>query len=294
VTTPAQILAGLPAILEKDWGQSIESARVLSGGMNSVAVMLELPRKRVVAKWVPAQGRDDLIRGAEVARLLGEHGFRTGPPVPTSEGKLTAPFLDGELAILKEVEGGPLTSDPDDLWAWGATLARLHAVTASKGSGPFFPWLSENGTDPDREAWVRQAVEDVLRDYANLPQLTWAQLHTDPEPEAFRRDEYGDVGVIDWAGSIRGPVLYDLASAIMYAGHGSAADQLVAGYRSVGVLSEAELDGHLRLFQRFRGAVQAAYFSKRIHDSDLTGIDSDEENAKGLRDAAELIRLASD
>jgi homoserine kinase type II len=143
-----------------------------------------------------------------------------------------------------------------------------------------------------REDWVRRVVEDLLGEYEHLGPLTWAQLHTDPELEAFRRDANGDVGVIDWSGSIRGPVLYDLASAVMYAGGEVAAEQLIAGYQSTRALPDSELQAHLHYFRQFRGAVQAVYFSKRLHENDLTGIADDEENAKGLRDARWMLRDA--
>jgi hypothetical protein len=45
---------------------------------------------------------------------------------------------------------------------------------------------------------------------------------------------------------------------------------------------------------RFRWAVQADYFARRIADNDLTGISGPEENEKGLEDArrALLVNIA--
>jgi Ser/Thr protein kinase RdoA (MazF antagonist) len=286
----AQFLRQLSAVVERCWGLGVLTSENLDGGMNSVAVMLETSAGRVVAKWVPEPARDDLIRGAEVARTMSDRGIHAGRPIPTRDGMLSAPVLDGELALLAEVPGTPLTSDEADQWDWGVTLARIHAIGRSGADDTFFPWLEENGTDPEREPWVKQAVLDVLREYERLPLLTWAQLHTDPAPEAFRRDTDGDIGVIDWAGSVRGPVLYDIASAVMYAGGRRAAGRMLEGYLSIGVLPENELRTHLATFQRYRAAVQAVYFSKRVHEADLTGIESQDDNAQGLRDAQWMLR----
>jgi Ser/Thr protein kinase RdoA (MazF antagonist) len=293
MTTPTELLARLSDAVERYWGEPLVGAMLIDGGMNSITIGGSLSSGRVVAKWVSALGREDLIRGAEVARAMSDHGIRAGRPLLTSLGQVTAPLLDGELAVLDEVTGEPLSNSAADQWDWGAALARVHSMTSAQEEGSmFFPWLRENGLDPARESWVRRIVEDLLGEYVRLGPLIWAQLHTDPEPEAFRRDANGDIGVIDWSGSIRGPVLYDVASAVMYAGGESAAGQLIAGYQSRGLLPDSELRSHLRYFRQFRGAVQAVYFSKRLHDEDLTGIVDQEENANGLRDSLLILRDA--
>ena len=49
--------------------------------------------------------------------------------------------------------------------------------------------------------------------------LTTGLLHLDPAPEAFRHDPVSrQVGLIDWATAQVGPLMYDLASAVMYVG----------------------------------------------------------------------------
>ena len=135
---------------------------------------------------------------------MSDAGIGAGRHLLTSGGKLTAPLLDGNVVLLEEVLGTPLSYSDIDLWDWGATLARAHSVRTWTERREFFPWLSENGQNLAREDWVRQAVYDALHEYTALPALTWTQLHTDPEPEAFRRNADGDIGVIDWTGSIPG------------------------------------------------------------------------------------------
>jgi len=49
--------------------------------------------------------------------------------------------------------------------------------------------------------------------------LSWGLLHADPAPEHFRLDpSSGRCGLIDWSVALEGPLLYDLASAVMYVG----------------------------------------------------------------------------
>jgi len=98
------------------------------------------------------------------------------------------------------------------------------------------------------------------------------------------------VGVIDWTGSRRGPVLYDVASVVMYLGGAGPAAPFARAYIDFNVVLAQELDDHLDSLRRFRGGVQAAYFSQRILNSDLTGIASQTENWRGLYDAREMLR----
>lgn len=78
----------------------------------------------------------------------------------------------------------------------------------------------------------------------------------------------------------------------MYTGNERAAERLIAGHQSAGVLAESELRAHLMVFRRLRGAVQAVYFSKRLHEADLTGATGQDDNAHGLGDAHTILRAA--
>jgi len=51
----------------------------------------------------------------------------------------------------------------------------------------------------------------------------------------------------------------------------------------------AEVTEGLDLMLRFRWAVQADYFARRITGNDLTGITGPEENEKGLEDARRAL-----
>ena len=116
-------------------------------------------------------------------------------------------------------------------------------------------------------------------------ELTWSQLHTDPTPEAFVHDDRtGITGLIDWTGADRGPVLYDVASVVMYLGGPELAAAFLTAYRDRGVLHGDEW-GHLDAFRRFRWAVQAAYFARRVADADMTGVAGQADNERGPADA---------
>lgn len=91
-------------------------------------------------------------------------------------------------------------------------------------------------------------------------------------------------GLIDWAGARRGPVLYDVASAVMYLGGRKHATTFLAAYESEGPLLDGEI-AHLDAFSRFREVVQGVYFAARLATNDLTGGIHHAENEKGLRDA---------
>jgi Ser/Thr protein kinase RdoA (MazF antagonist) len=97
-------------------------------------------------------------------------------------------------------------------------------------------------------------------------------LHTDPAPEAFVHDDRtGVTGLIDWSGAKRGPVLYDVASAVMYLNGPVNATAFLTTYRELSPLGDEEM-GSLDAFRRFRWAVQGAYFDWRLSFADLTGM----------------------
>lgn len=134
-------------------------------------------------------------------------------------------------------------------------------------------------------------VSEVVREWqvtrASVP--SWGFLHADPAPEVFRHHEATNrYGIIDWASGVHGPLLFDLASAAMYIG-----DELVPGlveaYATRGALSRLEIEQGLPTLQRYRYAVQADYFARRVYDNDLTGIDDPAENSKGLDDARDML-----
>ena len=88
-----------------------------------------------------------------------------------------------------------------------------------------------------------------------------------------------------WSYYLYGPLLYDLASAVMYVGGQDHAGELIQAYLREGVMDRAEVCDGLAPMLRFRWAVQANYFAWRIVENDLTGISGPQDNEKGLEDA---------
>jgi homoserine kinase type II len=86
--------------------------------------------------------------------------------------------------------------------------------------------------------------------------------------------------------------MYDVASAVMYAGGPAAAGDLVEAYLSAGLVSRDELEATLPTMLRFRYAVQAYYFAHRVYTDDRRGIEGPAENLKGLHEARDLLDTA--
>ena len=64
---------------------------------------------------------------------------------------------------------------------------------------------------------------------------------------------------------------------------------MLDAYRAAGPLTAAEIADGLQVMLRFRWAVQADYFARRITDNDLTGISGPEDNEKALQDARRAL-----
>ncbi len=269
-------------VLAEHWGLAGADVRPHHGGMNSATWFVTTDGGRYVAKAVT--GSPLWFRGGiAVADALAARGFPSGAPVRTTGGALTVPGEDGELAVLTLVPGAPLTAD--DQQAIGGTLARVHhllrdvRVAGEVGMDWVDPATAHLGLRP----WLREAVAGAVRDLAAAGPLTTGLLHADPAPEAF----IGAGGLIDWGVAMRGPLLYDVASALMYLGEDGPA--FLSAYRAGGTVPDAELRDALPVLLRFRYAVQADYFARRIATGDMTGIADDADNEQGLEDARRAL-----
>lgn len=270
----------LPSLLADLWGIDDALVQPLGGGMNSATALVDTRNAgRYVAKWSSDVG--SLTAGSTAAAALGRHGLRTGAPVGTTDGTPVVAVGGGALALLRHVPGRELTSETNhEQRLIGSTLAAVHtAGGAEPHTGPFMSeWLSPADEVLAVATWLPAALREVQSEYNALPTLTWTQLHTDPTPEAFIHDDNtGVTGLIDWAGSCRGPALYDIASAVMYLGGPELSAQFLSSYADSGPLEEPEL-AWLDSFRRFRWAIQASYFAGRIVADDQTGMTDDPEH----------------
>ena len=286
-----------PELVRRLWGLGHAVVQPLGGGMNSETWLVEHAGATYVAKRVAASELDELVAGCEAATLLADAGFVTGRPVPSIEGSLVV--SRHALALLEHVPGRELEGETDDEQRWiASTLAGVHAA-GGPADGPSTATFAADWLTPDEPAiaqhpWLASAIEAVRAETDSLT-VTWSLLHTDPSPGAFIHDDRtGRTGLIDWTGAKRGPVLYDVSSAVMYLGGPDHAAAFLSEYGSSGPLEPDELQ-LLDAFRRFRWVVQGAYFAWRLSDGNLIGVAGQADNEKGLHDARRgLGRLGLD
>ncbi|MEV0809629.1 phosphotransferase [Micromonospora sp. NPDC050200] len=285
----------LRSCLDVRWGLTGALVAPHHGGMNSGTWFVEHAGVRRVAKTVSPRAGGSFAAGLAVAELLERTGVAAGAPVPTVDGQLTAEVEGRPLALLAWVPGVPLTgTDQAEQRLIGRMLARVHDAlrSASVPAADRFHWLEPAADHLGVRNWVRPAVIAAVRAYEALKpeRLSWGLLHSDPAPEAFRLDRStGRCGVIDWSVALVGPLLYDVASAVMYVGGPDRARALVEAYLAGGLLGRAELDHGLATMLRLRWAIQADYFARRLVEDDRTGVAGPVDNERGLEDARRAL-----
>ena len=281
------------------WGLAQPTIEAHHGGMNSATWFVSQSGTRWVAKAVVPAARHSFAAGLALACALEHAGIPAGAPAATRHGTFVVDVDTIPLALLTWVPGRELSAtDPQDQQLIGTTLARVHRalLDVPVPHPERFPWLDPHSEHLAIRPWLRGAIAAAVEAYDHLaPEtLTWGPLHTDPAPEAFRLNSIsGACGLIDWPTAMTGPLLYDLASAVMYAGGPDRAQALIDAYLNHGPIPRPEAHRALLVMLRLRWAVQADYFARRITTNDLTGIDTPADNEKGLADAQTwLIPLA--
>lgn len=258
-------------LLIREWlGDELEVSP-LTGGMNAhVWAVATSDGERFALK---VHDRS-LIPGLELATHLAKHGIRAGEPLQLVERN------EAVAALLRWVPGQPVSWERGNVI--GRTLARVHGTLAGAPVPEAisrWPWawldlevLADQSVREPAERAVAAAVELAARTPHGL-------LHGDPAPEAFI-DDNGEIGLIDWGSAFFGPLLYDVASAVMYA------DRQVA--RAYGDVD----DGELETFLAYRAVVQLWYFADRIARGDLTG-SSVADNQQGYDNGVLMLRRLS-
>jgi homoserine kinase type II len=263
--------------------------------MGSQTWFVDRGDRRWVAKAVAPGDGVQFAGGMAIARRLEQAGIPAGAPVPAADGQLVVRAGDDWLALLTWVPGHELTGeDSAEQDLIGTTLANVHRALADYKveTANHFHWVDPAAEYLSLRPWLRPAITAALRDLDNARPggMSSGLLHADPAPGAFRFDpSTGRCGVIDWSYALYGPLLYDLASAVMYVGGPDHAQQLIQAYLAQGTLGPAEVQHGLAPMLRFRWAVQANYFAWRIAENNLTGITGPEENEKGLEDARQSL-----
>jgi homoserine kinase type II len=184
--------------------------------------------------------------------------------VRTLGGRLTAQTEQGALSLLRRPPGRRLDgADPIDQQWWGDRLGAVHRALQGFSHRGLRPWQA---LDPDaphlgREPWLRPAVAGALTATTRLTvtdRLTYGVLLGDPSPGSFVVDPAtGKAGLLDCGASGTGPLAYDVAAAVAYAGGTDHAAELIDGYLAAGPMGADELEAALPVLLRLRWAVRA-------------------------------------
>lgn len=277
----------IAAVLQEHWELKPTDVEGLTGGMGSETWVAAADGWRVVVKAVDG-GDAGFAPGLELAVRLDDAGVVTGRPQVSAAGRVVERIGELQVGVLEFVDGTPLTEAAVDQRAVGETLARVHEASATP-PGELTDWLhniTQFDLYLDLEDWIRPSVEGAIAGVTALDGLSWAWLHADPAAEAFFRLSSGEIALIDWGAAMHGPLLHDVASAVMYAG---SPDHVVPAYLERRPDLTGEVEGGLDAFLRMRWALQAGYFAWRCANNVMTGIADPAENLKGLTDARRAL-----
>lgn len=283
----------LAELLAAEWGIDAPHLTRLHGGMTSYAALVESTGQVAVVKCVAPEFATGLERGAVTARRLAQTGLRTGCPYRSRSGTDVVRRPWGATMLMERVQGRELTESPEDQVRMARALALIHSVDVTRTEAPFMDHLGADERLVEQGDWILPAIRDAVARYRSLGPTPWGIINTDPSPDSFLLEEAtGQVGVIDWSEAGNGPILYDVASVVMYLGGEDRAEPFLTAYAELGPVGPEELREQLPVFRRFRAAVQADYFAHRILARDMTGIQDEQENHVGLSDAREMFREA--
>ncbi len=222
------------------------------------------PGRRYVARLAEAAARQPMEAGLLAAEHLRHARIDAGEPVRTLGGGLTAETACGALAVLRRLPGRHLDGhDPVDQQWWGERLGAVHRALQGFRHPGLRTWYMLDAEAPHLtgEPWLREAVADAIAVVTRLTvtdRLTYGVLHGDPAPDTFVLDpETGRSGVLHCGAGGTGPLVYDVAAAVVYAGGADRAAELLDGYLAAGPVSADELEAALPVLLRLRWAVQA-------------------------------------
>jgi Ser/Thr protein kinase RdoA (MazF antagonist) len=259
----------LETLLRDQWHLAPTEITVLSGGLMSRAWIVSAGGARYLARLVETPARQSVEAGLAAAEHLRGWGMAVGSAVRTLGGSLTAETTDGALAVLSLVPGRPLAgADPVDQQWWGDRLGSVHRALQRFHHPGLKAWklLDPDATHLDVEPWLRTAVAGAVTATTRLTvtdNLTYGVLHGDPAPEGFVVDpSTGRTGLLDCGASGTGPLIYDVAAAVVYAGGADASAEFLDGYLAAGPVHQDELDAVLPVLLRFRWAVQADWSAR--------------------------------
>jgi Ser/Thr protein kinase RdoA (MazF antagonist) len=260
-------------------------------GLNSSTWMVTADTGIWIVKAVPVTQAAQFNAGLAVAAHLEVAGLRAGAPRVTRMGDLSIAMADAQVAVLPFIAGRAIDpTNPGEQQLWGATLGRAHGILrrAARPAGVMeWHWVDVMAAHLDVQPWVRPAVSEAVAEVSAVQQcmpLTTGLLHADAGPTSVLIDASGQVAIIDWGAVTWGPLVYDVASSRMCLQDDAGFGRFLSGYLSMVPLPAEELTA-LPTFVRFRWAVQADYFARRLWTRDSTGLADPTDNEKGLAEA---------
>ncbi|MEV8507629.1 phosphotransferase [Actinoplanes sp. NPDC051475] len=285
----------LRSTLREQWHLVPAEISALPGGLLSHGWDVTAGGERFVARLAEPDARQPVEAGLAAAEHLRSTGIEAGEPVRTLGGGLTAETPCGAMAVLRRAPGRILDGrDPIDQQFWGDRLGAVHRTLQTFHHPGLRRWnlLDPDGPHLEVEAWLRTAVVGAITAMTRLTvtdRLTYGVLHGDPAPEIFLVDPAtGRAGLLDCGASGTGPLLYDVAAAVVYAGGPETAAELLDGYLAAGPVEEGELHAALPVLLRFRWAVQADWAARRLVTGEGDG------NREALRRAQAALMTAAD
>jgi homoserine kinase type II len=206
-------------------------------------------------------------------------------------GDLSMAMDDAQVAVLPFIAGRAIDpTNPGEQQLWGATLGRAHCILrrAVRPAG-VMEWhrVDVTAAHLDVQPWVRPAIREAVAEMSAVQQrmpLTPGLLHADAGPNSILIDASGQVAIIDWGAVTWGPLVYDVASSRICLQDDTGFGRFLSGYLSIVPLPAEELTA-LPTFVRFRWAVQADYFARRLWTPESTGLADMTDNEKGLAEA---------
>lgn len=261
----------LRSTLRDQWHLVPGEITALPGGTLSCGWDVTAGGERFIARLTEPGARRPIEAGLAAAEHLRAAGVEAGEPVRTLSGALTADTPRGALALLRRAPGRTLDGrDPVDQQFWGDRLGTVHRTLQSFHHPGLGHWnhLDAGAAHLGLEPWLRPAVSEALTAATRLTvtdRLTYGVLHGDPAPQLFLIDPAtGRAGLLDCGTGGTGPLLYDVAAAVLYAGGEGTSAELLDGYLAAAPLTGDELHAGLPVMLRLRWAVHADRAARRV------------------------------
>jgi homoserine kinase type II len=256
--------------LRDQWHLTPGEITALPGELLSRGWEITAGERRYVCRLAEPGARQPIEAGLLAAELLRVRDIAVGEPVRTLAGGLTAPTPAGALALLRRVPGRRLDGrDPIDQQWWGDRLGAVHRALQHFHHPGLRPWQPLDPRAPHLAAEPRlgAAVADAVGAATRLTvtdRLTYGVLHGDPAPSSFVVDAgTGRAGLLDCGAGGVGPLVYDVAAAVLYVGGPCCATDLIDGYLAAGPVRRDELEAALPVLLRLRWAVRADRAARR-------------------------------